>query len=99
MTKYFFSISKIRNLVGLHGILSLINADGWNVAMDPRKLQVIHQNPPLEGSGNQTTLPAPSNLWGNWVIKILTYAHHHSQVPTFCGTMIMARKGGAWEGG
>ena len=41
MTKYFFAISRIRNLVGLRGILSLINADGWNAAMDPRKLQTL----------------------------------------------------------
>jgi len=42
MTIYFFAISRIRNLVGLCGILSLINADSWNAAVDPRKLQVIH---------------------------------------------------------
>ena len=46
MTKYFFAISRIRNLVGLCGILSLINADGWNAAVDPRKLQVIYQTLP-----------------------------------------------------
>ena len=46
MTKYLFAISGIRNLVGLRGILSLINADGWNAAVDPRKLQVIHQTLP-----------------------------------------------------
>jgi len=47
MTKYFFAISRIRNLVGLRGILSLINADGWNAAVDPHKLQVSHQTLPF----------------------------------------------------
>ena len=42
----FFAISGIRNLVGLRGILSLINTDGWNAAVDPCKLQVIHQTLP-----------------------------------------------------
>ena len=46
MTKYFFAISRIRNLVGLHGILSPINANDWNAAVDPHKLQVIHQTLP-----------------------------------------------------
>ena len=46
MTEYFFAISRIRNLVGLRGILSLINADGWNAAVDPHRLQVIHQTLP-----------------------------------------------------
>jgi len=46
MTKYFFAISGIRNLVGLRGILSLINTDGWNAAVHPRKLQIIHQTLP-----------------------------------------------------
>jgi len=40
MTKYLFAISRIRNLVGLRGILSLINTDGWNAVVDPCKLQV-----------------------------------------------------------
>jgi len=46
MTTYFFAISRIRNLVGLRGILSLINADSWNAAVDQCKLQVIHQTLP-----------------------------------------------------
>jgi len=46
MTKYFFAISGIRNLVGLCSILALIHADDWNAAMDPCKLQVIHQTFP-----------------------------------------------------
>jgi len=33
---YFFSISRIR--ICLHGILPLINANGWNAAMDLDKL-------------------------------------------------------------
>jgi len=57
MTKYFFAISRIRNLVGLRGILSLINADGWNAAVDPCKLQVSHR------SGNQTSRIVQSSAW------------------------------------
>jgi len=56
MAIYFFAISRIRNLVGLRGILSLINTDGWNAAMDPSELNSPDPSvsPPLEGSGNQT---------------------------------------------
>jgi len=46
MTKYFFAISRIRSLVGLCGILSLINTDNWNAAVDLCKLQVIHHTLP-----------------------------------------------------
>ena len=46
MTKYFFAISRTQSLVGLRGILSFINADGWNAVVDPHKLQVIHQTLP-----------------------------------------------------
>jgi len=37
--------SRIQNLVGLCGILSLINADGWNAAVDLHKLQLFFPLP------------------------------------------------------
>ena len=39
--------SRILNLVGLRGILSLINTDGWNVIHQTRlQVHVIHQTLP-----------------------------------------------------
>ena len=39
-------ISRIRNLVGLPGIPSLINIDNWSAAVDPFLGEVIHKTLP-----------------------------------------------------
>ena len=75
--KCFFPIGRIWHLVGLHGILSLVNTDGRNAAVDLRldnspdpslSFSVHLPHPPQkwnsEGSGNQTS---PGNSCPVWL--------------------------------